>query len=362
MKILSKYVLKIFFSYLGISLLLFSFILIMEQVFQLVEIVVVKGAPVTEIFILLFYSFPTILVFSAPMAATAASVITFGTLASDREITAIRTSGTTISTVVKPVITAALLITALMLPFNFFVTPASQFAFRRHSTKLAHKQPAIQMEEGTQVEVGDYTLLAHKINHREQTMQEVLINKPADEDEPEMFITARSGAWNIMDNTLSFVLYDGIIRHQPKDRPEILSSAAFNEYTIVIIHGEEDFEVTKNLQSMSPAEMKEEIKRLKEKNLPVYNVKTHFHLRGALAGAIAALVLCGIPLGLKAEAKGKTVGAGISLAIIGAYYFLLVSGIKLAFSGDIIPWLGIWLPNFIIACFGIIMLKISFNK
>ncbi len=352
-----------FLPTLAISLLLFSFILIMERLFQLVEIVVTKGVGAGEILILLLYSLPTILVLTVPMAVAAASVITFGKMASDREITAIRTSGSSILPIIKPAIGAAFVIALIMIPFNYHVAPASNYAFRYRFTHLAYREPAIQIEEGTQVEIGEYTLLAHSVNHREQSLREVMINKPADNDEPEMFIEARRGIWSTeKDNSLVLMLYEGFIRHQPPDRPEILSSIEFQEYSITIHRSDEDITVSKNLESKSYFEMKEEINRLEERGLPTNTVSAHLHIRGALAGAALALMLCGIPLGLRAEVKGKTIGIGISLAVIAIYYFLMTGGIKLAFNGDIAPWLGVWLPNFLMGGLGAVMITVSFNR
>ncbi len=363
MKILTAYTLKMFLPTLAISLFLFSFILIMERLFQMVEIVLTKGVGAGEIFILILYSLPTILVLTVPMSAAAASVITFGKMASDREITAIRTSGNSIYPIIRPAVGAALIIALIMIPFNYHIAPASNYAFRYRFTHLAYREPAIQIEEGTQVEIGEYTLMAHSVNHRRQTLTEVMINKPADSQEPEMFISARRGIWKTeKDSSLVLMLYDGVIRHQPTGRPEILSSVEFQEYSITIHRTEEDISVSKNLESKSYAEMKEEISRLKERGLPTKTVTAHLHIRGALAGAALALVLCGIPLGLRAEVKGKTIGIGLSVAVIAIYYFLMTGGIKLAFNGDIAPWLGVWIPNFIMGGLGAVMIAVSFNR
>ena len=89
-----------------------------------------------------------------------------------------------------------------------------------------------------------------------------------------------------------------------------------------------------------------------------HKIQTRYYLRGALAGAIPVLMLVGIPLGIRAENKGKTIGIGLSLGIIAVYYFMMVAGIKLSFNGSITPWLGVWLPNFITGVFGaVIFLK-----
>ncbi|MGM0442081.1 MAG: LptF/LptG family permease, partial [Elusimicrobiota bacterium] len=143
----------------------------MDRVFQLVNLVINKGVDFVDVLLLLFYSIPTIITLTMPMGTAAAGILTFGQMASDGEITAIRTSGSTLKPVVGPVIIFTLFIGVLMYPFNYFVAPTSQFAFRKNFSRIAFKNPTVTFEEGTIIEIDSYTLFSQKINRDKKLLK-----------------------------------------------------------------------------------------------------------------------------------------------------------------------------------------------
>lgn len=363
MKIFSKYVCKQFFTYIILSLMLFTFILLMDKFFQLVNLFINKGINIFSILLLLLYSIPTILVLSMPMGIVTAGILTFGTMASDGEITAVRTSGISLKPVIMPIIFISLIIALLMIPFNYILAPSSQYAFRKKIMRIAFLNPALRIEESTLIEIHPYTLLCFNVNRKNRTLKEVIIYKEPTKDEPSLSITARSGTWHsTRDGKLILKLSNGTIMHQPEGKPDKLSSLSFTKYTITLMASKNLKNVSKNIESMTGVELKSEIKRLQEKKLPTNKLATRYYIRGALAGAIPVMILIGIPMGIRAENKGKTIGVGIGLGIIAIYYFLMVTGIKLSFNRLMSPLLGVWLSNIIVGLMGIYLLYKSYNK
>jgi LPS export ABC transporter permease LptF len=364
MKIFTKYILKQFFAHTALSLMLLIFLLMMERIFQLVNMLVNKGLNLASVFNLVLYSLPTMLVISMPMAVLAGSILTFGKMASDGEVTVIRTSGNTLKPLVMPIFTTAVILTLFMFPFNFSIAPTSQSKFKDLFVNIAMKDPALRLEESTLIEITPYTLMALEVNHKKKTLGDIIIYKEAAEGEPTVSITASRGRWHTAENgNLVMELFDGNIRHQPEDQPEKLSTISFKNHTLTIQPPTaEQRRKQKSIESMTPAEIKDEISRLKSKDLPTHKVATRYYLRGSLAGAIPVLLLMGIPLGVQAERKGKNIGVGISIGVIALYYFLMVAGIKLSFNKIFIPIIGVWLPNIILGTAGIILMRKCYSK
>lgn len=363
MKVFTGYILKQFYTYTALSLMLFIFILMMDRIFNLVSLLVNKGLDISVAGTLLFYSLPTMIVLSMPMSVLSGGILTFGKMASDGEITVIRTSGNPLKPLVLPVLISITLLTVLMVPFNYYVAPTFQEKFRNLFFDVAFKNPALRLEESTLIEIPPYTLLCLNVDHKKKLIKEIIIHKKAEENEPAVTITARNGTWGTNSaGDLVLVLNDGNLRYQSDQSPEKLSSIKFNEYQITMLSQKNVKSVNKSIDSMTGKQLKGEIKRLKEKNLPTYKISTRYYLRGALVGAIPVLLVIGIPLGIRAERKGKTIGIGMSIAVIAIYYFLMVTGVKLAFNKSIIPWLGVWMPNFLVGSAGIVMLFKSYYK
>ncbi|MFH1416250.1 MAG: LptF/LptG family permease [Elusimicrobiota bacterium] len=363
MKIFTGYILKQFFSHTALSLMLFVFILLMDKIFQIINLLINKGLDIGSALMLVIYSLPTILVLSMPMGILSGAILSFGKMASDGEITVIRTSGSTLKPIVIPVLAATIALAALMIPFNYIVAPNSQFKFREKFLSIAMKDPALRLEESTLIEISPYTLLCLSVDHKKRQLKEIIIYKEADDEGPSVSINARRGKWLTgNDGELVMNLYNGTIRHQPDEHPEKMSNIDFKNYRIIIKSSKNVTGHGKSIETMTASELKDEIKRLRSKGLPAHNIEARYYLRSSLAGAIPVLLLIGIPLGIRAENKGKTIGIGLSLVVIAVYYFLMVAGLKMAFSRIFLPWLGVWLPNIIVGTAGFLMLKKSYGK
>ncbi len=363
MKILTKYTIKQFLIYSGLGLMLFSFILLMDRVFDMASLVINKGVGVLNLLTLLGYSLPTIIVLAMPMAVVAGAILSYGKMASEGEITTIRTSGNTLKPAIIPVMAVTLVISALMLPFNYYTAPRSQFAFRKLFMNIAYRDPTLHIEESALVEIPPYTLLCFEVDREEHRLNEVMIIKDENSDEPPLSITARSGIWKTNKHgELILRLRNGTIKEQPERKKNRFISGNFNEYSLVIKPPESIGTINKETEAMTATELKEKINILEEEGKATHELLTHFHLRSSLAGAVFILLTVSIPFGIRAEKKGKTIGIGISLGIIAVYYFLTVAGLKLAFDGFIPPFFGAWLANIITATGGGILLYKSYHK
>ncbi len=355
MKIFTKYILKQFITTTLLSLTLFVFILLMDKTFQFVNLAINKGIGIVPVFILLLLSMPILIVLAMPMATLAGGILTFSRLAGDSELTAIRTSGSSLMPILRPVILASLIIAAIMIPFNYNIAPASQYIFRNKFLDIAIKNPALRIEESTLIKIPPYTLLCFDIDHKNNIMKEIIILRKAEGGKPAISITARKGTWSIGEKgELFLTLFNGTIKQPDTLEHKKLSSINFTEYTLILRAPEKLKHFSKSIEAMTARELQTEIKRLKTKKLPTYNLEARYHLRGSLAGAVPILLLIGISLGIRTEKKGKAVGSGMGIAALSIYYFLLVAGLKLASNGTLPPIIGVWMPNLIMAAVGTI--------
>src|SRR5687767_3496485 len=92
-RILPRYMLAQFFPPFLFGLALFSGVLLLDKLFDLVDLLVNKGVSFQlslRIFILFL---PTVLTLTVPMAMLLACLLTFGRLSEEQELTAMRASG-----------------------------------------------------------------------------------------------------------------------------------------------------------------------------------------------------------------------------------------------------------------------------
>jgi len=100
-----------------------TFILEMDVLFDYLDLVVNRGVPPLVVAQLFLLSLGYIVALSVPCAVLVAVLMTFGRLSQDNEITALRTGGVNLASIlVGPLVAAALLASGLTL-FNNHVLP-----------------------------------------------------------------------------------------------------------------------------------------------------------------------------------------------------------------------------------------------
>jgi len=90
---LSRYILTQYLGNLLLGLLIFTFVLLLDRFFELVDLLVHKGAGLGLTLKLLMTLLPTSLSLTLPMSNLLAALLTFGHLSETNEITAARASG-----------------------------------------------------------------------------------------------------------------------------------------------------------------------------------------------------------------------------------------------------------------------------
>src|SRR6185503_7497623 len=124
--ILDRYVVREIVPPTGLGLLLFTFILLLDQITNLMKVLVSRGADLPTVVRAFAYLLPSIFSVTIPMGV----LLAFGRLASDSEIVAMRASGVSPARLLRPVLGLSLV--ASLLTFYVFAVlgPASNQAYR----------------------------------------------------------------------------------------------------------------------------------------------------------------------------------------------------------------------------------------
>jgi len=355
MKVLHRYVITEFIPPTFLALFVFTFILIMERIFESINLLISKGVSLFSVLHLLGCTLPSILVYSIPMAILAGTLLCFGRLSSDNEIVAIQASGVSLYSIFYPVIILSLFVSMIMVSFNQQIAPRSYNQFSKLYYQIIHKNPAVKLEERTFLDIRDYRLYVEKIKHKKGKLSGIIMYEMKKDGFPTL-ITAQRGNMISSEQQVIFELFDGTIQQRDKDDPNKYSITYFKNYDISLDLTQTPPAKAKRIRQMEKSELLEEIKRLKRDNIPTYSLEVEYHQRSSLAFAPLVFCLIGIPLGIKARQRGKSIGFGLSLALFLLYWFLLVEGITLGERGITPPLFGVWIPNLTIGIPGIYMI------
>jgi LPS export ABC transporter permease LptF len=358
MKLLHRYIISEFIESFLFGLSVFSIILLLDQIFQLIDLFLSKGISFFIVFKLFLLILPNIFSLTIPMAGLVGILLAFGRLAEDNEITAMRSSGIKYTSIASPVLLLMLLLSVFLVYFNQYLSPSTHSQFRKIYQQVISSRPLIKFEEKAITKIGDYRLYVSRVNKDMNSLESVSIYKfSKNENDSAWRITASSAVVAVNQNAVIFNLFKGYWQKPNPAKPADLvhMNFAFYQFTIPLVSDVMPF--SQSLREMTASEMKTEIKNYRLKKLPVTFLETEYWLRWTLALAPFVFAVCGIPLGVVSERGGKSVGFGISLVVLFVFYFMLVAALNISEKGYVNPAIAMWLPDVVILCCGAFLWK-----
>jgi lipopolysaccharide export system permease protein len=230
-KILHRYVLKEHVGPLTFALTALTSILLLQYIGKHFGELVGKGLPTLVIAEFFGLSVPLTVALTLPMAVLVATLYAFSRLAAENEITALKASGVSLVSVLKPVLWAALGVTAVMILFNDQVLPRSNHRLATLQRDIAQKKPTFGLREQVinEVSPGKFYLRAGHLDEASSMMREVTIYDMSDPTRRRT-IFADSGTMGMTRgmSDLELTLYNGNSQDVPTNNPDELQRLYFN--------------------------------------------------------------------------------------------------------------------------------------
>jgi len=344
-----RYILREISTPAILSLLIFTFVLLMGKIPKLAELIINKGVSALEIARLFSYLLPTFFSVTIPLSFLLGILLAFGRFSADSEFIAFKASGISLYSMVKPVLLLALFFSLLTAWITISIEPASKTAFRGKLFQIASSSAAISIKPGVfNDEFNGIVLYTHGIDETRSIMQDIFISDEREGEIPAT-ITARQGRLisNPGQYSLTLRLSNGTIHRRPFDK----KTATYQ--TISFTHYDINLDISDQLNSKQRHRSRSELSwgELNKKIEATKNDRKRFHLqvekheRIVIAFAPLILVLIGVPLGLQSQRSGKGAGFALALMVFLGYYILLSFAGTVADKGLLPAALILWLPN-----------------
>ena len=123
LKILDRYILKEMASTFLVGIGAFTIVLLLDKIIRLTELILNKGVGIWVALRLFLFLLPSFLTLTIPMATLLATLTTFGLMASDKEVTAMKTSGISMYRLLFPPLLFAMWAFVLNLFLSVYVMP-----------------------------------------------------------------------------------------------------------------------------------------------------------------------------------------------------------------------------------------------
>lgn len=359
MSLLRRYVLRELLSPCIMAFVIFTFVLVTGNLVKLADLLVNKGVPLWDVLRLFSLLIPSLLSHTVPMAVLTGTLLAFGRLSSDQEITAMQASGISLWSLAIPVAAAGLAASLMLVMVNDHLVPNSRFATRKVLEQIGIRNPAAYIEPGVFVkEFKPYVLFVYQMEGNHLT--KVRIYEPM-EGRPTRTILAERGEFIPMPDTkqVQFRLYQGTSDEPDPRNPNRLYKLEFASYTMTLSlgTGRDPSTIRKKSKDMPYAELRREIRELRAQGIDPSPLETEAHRRVATAGAALAFVLIGMPLAIRTRRAERSIGFAMSLALILIYYLLSLGAQSLAMQGTVPPGPALWLPNVLAMLMGLWLLQ-----
>jgi lipopolysaccharide export system permease protein len=273
MSLLQRYLLRQLVRPFGLGILVVTFLLTMDFLFDYLDLFLGKGIALGTVLWLFTLSLGWILALSIPCGVLVGVLITYGRLAQDNEIVALRASGIPVFRVMAPALSASVWVAVLLTLFNNYVLPDMNHAFANLMLSINKKRPTAEIREGVFIDdFTGYNMFIGNLDDRTGQMRDVLIYDFSRRDEPPRTILAQRGRleFDEAEATLRLHLENGEIHEAARGDAPIYRKMEFANQTLNIQGVREALERTqqrsRGQREMSIHDMRQRISELREEN------------------------------------------------------------------------------------------------
>jgi lipopolysaccharide export system permease protein len=340
-----------------LGLATFTSVLLMGRLLQIADLVVAKGVNFSDILWMIIYLLPFFSMVTIPMSFLLALLLAFGRLSSDNEITAMKSSGVGISSMLPPVLACALVAYLATTFITVYALPWGNTSFKNLLLDIIQTRATLNLKE--RVFNDDFPGLVLYVDHFNQennVLSGILIQ---DERDPKQPSTIFADTGMIITEpelkTLRLSLKNGGVHRSLGHLGYRLLE--FRDYDLTINLSQSGKEVIKNELDMTFAELRAAIRNHPADDKVRRDYLLEFHRRFALPCACFVFALIGVPLGIQNQRSGKAAGFSISIGVLLLYYIIMSAGKTMGQKGIVPPAVAIWTPDLLFLLMGLYLFR-----
>ena len=302
---------------------------------------------------MIFYRFPMVIALTAPMAMLLGTLLGFGRLSGDSELTALVAAGVSFERIMAPVAVFGLLVSMVGYWFNTSVVPLSNArgeaivtawtkrGWANPNSVNAFDLPPIRDRQGTltliHVEGGVDIPTASLRNVSVEVWKNGRLTQ---------VLTGARADW--VQGTKNFRLRDGqavVLGANPMVAS--LGDATMNEFTLAT--PEEVAVLQKPVEQVTTSDLRRRITVLKDAghSNQVLEAQVEIARRAAVPFASLVFAVIGAPLGVSPKRSGKGLGFGMSVLITFVYWIAIQVLSIVARGGSLPPAIALMIPNIV---------------
>ena len=168
MNTLNKYLFKQSLIPFVLSVGVITTVLFLQFLIRAVDRFLGKGLDALTIFEYLYLNLAWIIALSVPMSLLISSVMTFGRMAQQNEITALKSAGVNLYNIIKPALWFGTFVAIGLCIFNNFILPEMNYNARLLARDIYKKKPELSIEPGYFVDmIPQYTMIVKEMDGKD---------------------------------------------------------------------------------------------------------------------------------------------------------------------------------------------------
>ncbi|HKV05973.1 MAG TPA: LptF/LptG family permease [Candidatus Acidoferrales bacterium] len=372
MRLLDRYIAREVVSHAALGLAVFTFVFFVPQLVRLMELIVRHSGSIWTVALLFLCTLPPALAFTLPMGVLVGVLIGLGRLSADSEIVALHASGVSLRRLLVPIGFVALVATTATLLITFWLSPAAiRTAARLQQQLLASQAPYAVVPRVFDERFPRFILYVQDVEAAATRWRGVFLASSGDVASGLTPHSVRDSSDPSQRSAITIAEDAQVIVGPARGQLELhLGSGSTHEYDSrypdqynVTTFGETDIPVdvsaaSSPLKKSSFSAAERSVGDLLGDRGPNWREsRVEFQRRVAFPAACLVFALLGVPIGVRPRRGGRAAGLILTLVLIGAYYFVFVSGDHFAAQGRIAPWAGVWAANIVGAIAGFFFLR-----
>ncbi|HTI99849.1 MAG TPA: LptF/LptG family permease [Dongiaceae bacterium] len=374
MKTLHRYLLRQVLATLLMTLLVFTFILLLaDGLKEILPLLLKQQVGVLKVLEAILLLVPWMLMFALPMGMLTATLLVFGRFSADQELTAARASGISLLSLAAPVLALSLVCCGLSAWVNLQLAPQCRVAFKNLLIDIGWNQPSLYLPENQYVtDFPGATIYVGKNNGKE--IKDVMVYLIQGGSNIVMQLNAPRGDFQVdrTNRSLEIRLFDVRSVTLTEGR---LNWQSWGEWSQQFDLAQATKAAAKpRISDMTYTQLREELRRLESQVMSggegtetntdlkwrraeiLSPVRVQLHQNIAFSFACFGFALVGIPLAIRVHRRETNIGMVIALLLVGVYYSFLILGGALETHPRLYPHLIMWVPNFLFQGLGAVLL------
>lgn len=363
MKLLDRYVIRETITPFLLALGVFTFVLAVNPMLDEAKNLLAKGVPVGTVGFLLLTLLPQALGVTLPMAFLTGLLMALGRLSGDRESVALLSCGVSPLRLLRPVLVMALIAGGLTMYVLMRAKPDANQAFRETTFRFLTEQSENDIKPRVFFERFPGMVLFVEDTAPGGGWKDVMLADTSQPGRPIVTLAETGSLVVDQEQRLVRLVLNNSTRYTPsKDDTRVYSISRHTEPLLIRVTAESVFgtgEISRGLSELDRQGLLAEIEKKKAAGISPHNEIMHLQQMYSFPAACLVFAVLGLALGLNTRKEGRLAGMALGLAVILAYYGLMLVAQGFAkgeaWDGGVArtaAWAR-WVPNIVLGLAGL---------